>query len=263
MVWHRYMSTDFTVQPPFQKSARSKISFLTDSYSKWLVDCSEFVSREPCTSKCKDGTTNSGCAAETDAYWTTEAGFIVLKQIILAAALSLGVVGSAQAALTLTPADIQSGDCTGPGTGADPAWITNFCAAMSGLTQQYKIDAPAAAESGPLAAHYSGTLTTESPGDFDGGTITWTGPSSIVCSPTSACWLLVKDGNHTPGRYAFDLSNRWDGVMEIILADFWPASEGGGSISHVAIYSEEVDLPAPAAVVLLGVALLGLQLRRK
>ncbi len=160
------------------------------------------------------------------------------------------------APITVTPSS-PTPSCTGPGTGPDPSWITTYCPSMGGLTQYYKQNV-GGAEEGSLAGSYTSVFTGAS-GDESGGTITWDGPAAIDC-PT--CWLMVKDGSATPGRYAFDLSSIWDGRSTITLSGFWAGTSG--AISHWALYGKDIcrvdcgpdrDLPTPGTLALVGLAL--------
>lgn len=70
----------------------------------------------------------------------------------------------------------------------------------------------------------------------------------------TSAYLLVKDGNHTPAWYLFDLTTIWNGIETIELQNFWPE---GGAISHVSLYGVET-VPEPTSMLLLGFGLIGL-----
>ena len=119
-------------------------------------------------------------------------------------------------------------------------------------------------EEGSFKDSYTTEFMTLAGDDFVGAEISHVdGTPSIDCSPN--CYLVVKDGNHSPGRYLFNLAlspYEWDGVMMLKLSGFWQSGflerfqSGQGSISHVAIYGVS-PIPLPASVWLFGSALIG------
>lgn len=99
------------------------------------------------------------------------------------------------------------------------------------LYEAYKQDAPSSESS---AHPFAGSYTTTFNSGLTGGTIAWDSPAPFISSPD--VFLLVKDGNHNPTWYLFDLGGIWDGKETINLSGFWP---GPGAISNVVIYSGE------------------------
>jgi len=140
---------------------------------------------------------------------------------------------------------------------------------LAGLDLLYKAESSDAeplsgtpqGESGTFKDSYSTEFMIMAGDDFVGAEMTYDGGPSIDCS--IECYLVVKDGNHSPARYLFNLAlspYTWDGVMKLKLSGFWQngiaGSDGGGSISHVAIYGVS-PVPVPAAFWLFGTALIG------
>jgi len=159
----------------------------------------------------------------------------------------LGMMSSASA-LTLTPgdADWSGSSPTNPKAG-DISGLVG-----SDVYEVYKQDL-----SGPESGAYAGSYETafyNTPTDPQDATITYVGGTPISGDPL---YLMVKDGNHDPIWYIFDLSN-WNGTEAIYLQGFWPDQ---GAISHVSIYS----VSEPSTLLLLGAGLIGLGLlgRRK
>jgi hypothetical protein len=154
-------------------------------------------------------------------------------------------------ALTISPTDC--GDGTGgtlvceTGTETAESVIRAYIESTYGVTELYKMNV-GSPEEGSFAGSYS-TSFGNTPTDPANAWIQFDGAPSISC-PT--CYLLVKDGNHSPAWYLFNIDS-WNGMDDINLEGFWPAQ---GAISHVSIYGGEV--PAPAAMWLFGSGLLGL-----
>lgn len=123
----------------------------------------------------------------------------------------------------------------------------------SGLTELYKKDAPTA-ESGSFAGSYDTVFN----GDLSGGTISWVSSQPYI--NLSSIYLLVKDGNHVPAWYLFDISN-WNGQSDIVMSGFWPE---GGAISNVGIWGGTSPVPDGGSMAtLLGMALFGLAAVRR
>lgn len=121
----------------------------------------------------------------------------------------------------------------------------------------YKQDVGASKDEGSYAKSYVTAFNS----DLSGGTITYNAPPPInVVNPV---YLLVKDGNHIPRWYLFDISD-WNGTDTISMSGFWTGADGG-SISHVGLYGPDCpQVPEPGTLLLLGLGLVGLAgLRRK
>jgi hypothetical protein len=139
---------------------------------------------------------------------------------------------------------------------------------MGGLSLLYKQDV-GGGETGPLSGSYETTFA-NTPTDPEDALIEYIGGN--IPDMTENVWLLVKDGNQTPGRYAYDLDALgWNGTDDLDLQDFWT---GSGAISHVAIYGGSTivpppttvpppNLPEPSSLLLLGLGLLDLRLTRR
>ena len=103
-------------------------------------------------------------------------------------------------------------------------------------------------EAGGAAHEYEVTFsnTISNPSD---ALIEWMGEGYLM----GATHMLVKDGNHDPGWYLFDISG-WDGMETIELNAFWPA---GGAISNIRMYGG-VSVPEPETLAMFALGLVAL-----
>jgi hypothetical protein len=131
----------------------------------------------------------------------------------------------------------------------------------------YKAEADPFKEEGSL---YSTVFGAEN----ESATITHLGGASVDCY-SDDCFLLIKDGDHSPYAYLFDLSLGWDPESPLGDGNGWPVDNGtpswngtdpleiknfwsgSGEISYVALYGNISPIPVPAAFWLFGTALLG------
>lgn len=118
----------------------------------------------------------------------------------------------------------------------------------------YKSDV-GSGDSGPFASAYD-TSYSNTPSDPSDALIKYLGGAYMDCS---VCYLLVKDGNHLPAQYLFDISG-WAGNEDIKLTGFWP---GNGAISNIRILGTATRVPEPATIALLGSGLAVLCVRRR
>ncbi|GAX59366.1 hypothetical protein SCALIN_C03_0023 [Candidatus Scalindua japonica] len=170
--------------------------------------------------------------------------------ICLVLAISMVLATQAQGDLIITPGDeVTSGNQTSNRAIIDKLITDGYIS--SAADSVYKQDV-GGSESGVAAGSYETTFSNTS-GDPEDALIEYVGTGAFI----SDAFALVKDGNHTPAWYGFDLSSsglNWNGTESLSFEDFWPA---GGAISHVEIFGS-VSVPEPSLELLLGLSLIGL-----
>lgn len=178
----------------------------------------------------------------------------LIRNILAAVSLCLSVAAPASA-LVLTPTAQAGYDANPPSTNKEQEYLESFFN-TSNLSLYYRANVEGG-EDGTFAGSYE---TAFSPaGDIQNALITYVTGNAISCPQ---CYLAVKDGNHTPSFYFFNLGN-WNGTEAISLQGFWP---GGGAISHVSIWGRpdgRTNVPEPGSIALLGLGLAGIAALRR
>lgn len=194
-----------------------------------------------------------------------------MKQNILKSLMGFAMLllATQAQALLITPSttslvpDGCGGDaaCLAAASSTSASVIRTYIEDTYDVVELYKSESGAASGEGDDEGAFAGVYDTEfanSTTDPEDAWIEFVGDAGDEISCPD-CYLLVKDGNHQPAWYLFDIGT-WDGMEDIHLEDFWL---GGGAISHIAIYGGEHNVPEPGILALLGLGLVGIFVSRR
>jgi protein with PEP-CTERM/exosortase system signal len=178
-----------------------------------------------------------------------------LNKLMLVAVFAASVTLNANA-LLITPTSSPQWQGSVP-KNPDADDIENITGTSAELTAAYKSD-QGGPDSGSFASSYN-TAYSNTETDPQDASITYNSGQPVITG--NPIFLLVKDGNHIPIWYIFDISG-WNGMETIDLRGFWP---DGGAISHVSIYTPGgTRVPdGGSTLALLGLALTSIGLLRR
>jgi len=121
----------------------------------------------------------------------------------------------AQATISLTPSDCGTTfscwttDQTSTLTTSEVESLIGYSGTLDEL---YKMDVGAGSDTGPYAGSYQTTFSNTATDPSD-ALIQYISGASITCPD---CFLLIKDGNHSPAQYIFDIGI-WNGTEDISM----------------------------------------------
>lgn len=176
---------------------------------------------------------------------------------IAASAVALLALSTTAQALSITPSTPGVSMYLFPPSNCAPGCVYNAFGLPNDGSLQLLYKADSAREGGTPSNEeglFASSYSTVFSNSLQNSTITFGSGSSINCG---VCYLVVKDGNHAPNYYFFDLNQLgWNGTDALELTGFWP---GPGSISHVDIWGvSERSVPEPGTLGLLGLGLAGM-----
>ena len=187
----------------------------------------------------------------------------LIRTLLISSLMLFGAQAQADLIITTATPSVENGDSAGcqadpncagkSGTSKILAYLTGTISDFGEELYKSDIEGGVSVESGPFDEYYN-TIFSNTPSSPSDALIDWIGRYYMG----DARYLLIKDGDHSPIWYLFDIK-AWDGKMDILISGFWPDN---GSISHVSIYGGTLKLPEPGSLALLGIGLFGIGLAR-